>query len=83
MADQRCPHCDYLYATEYAYGLHMKDAHGLECNGLCMTAADVGVMTDAIAYGHPECPLHGDIERLEGVAEAMQHHNEQIDPRGL
>lgn len=31
------------------------------CNGICVTAWDVGVMEctpDTIAYPHPECELH-------------------------
>lgn len=28
------------------------------CDGLCITAADVGVPVDGIAYAHPGCPLH-------------------------
>lgn len=34
-----------------------------ECNGICLTAADIGVPAcggDMIAYAHPDCPVHGD-----------------------
>lgn len=30
------------------------------CNGICLTAADVGVPVSGIAYPHPTCPAHGD-----------------------
>jgi hypothetical protein len=36
-----------------------------ECNGLCLTAADIGVPEyggNMIAYAHPECPEHGEPE---------------------
>lgn len=30
-----------------------------ECDGLCVSAADIGVgRADQIAYPHPGCPLH-------------------------
>jgi len=31
-----------------------------ECDGLCVTAYDVGVLgyPDAVAYPHPGCPVH-------------------------
>jgi hypothetical protein len=28
------------------------------CDGLCLTAADIGLPGDAVAYPHPSCPLH-------------------------
>lgn len=31
-----------------------------ECNGICLTAADIGVPYDGIAYAHPDCPAHGE-----------------------
>ncbi len=34
-----------------------------ECNGICLTAADIGVPEyggGMIAYAHPDCPEHGD-----------------------
>lgn len=32
-----------------------------ECNGICLTAADIGVPEyGGIAYAHPDCPAHGD-----------------------
>lgn len=32
------------------------------CNGICITANDLGVdwLGDAIAYAHPDCPAHAD-----------------------
>jgi hypothetical protein len=32
-----------------------------ECNGICITAGDIGFPEygDAIAYPHPDCDLHG------------------------
>ncbi|HKY59247.1 MAG TPA: hypothetical protein VJL80_14515 [Aeromicrobium sp.] len=32
------------------------------CNGICITAAEVGVIADGVAYAHPDCELHGGIE---------------------
>lgn len=38
-----------------------------ECNGICVTAADLGLpeIGIEIAYPHPECPLHGDKRRTQ------------------
>lgn len=37
-----------------------------ECDGLCVTAADIGVgYADQIAYPHPSCPLHDPDEVCE------------------
>ncbi len=30
-----------------------------ECNGICLTASDLGVPGDGVAYAHPDCELHG------------------------
>ena len=32
-----------------------------ECNGICLTAWDIGIEEygDMIAYAHPDCPAHG------------------------
>lgn len=30
-----------------------------QCNGICLTGADVGVPYSGIAYAHPDCDLHG------------------------
>jgi hypothetical protein len=43
-----------------------------ECNGVCLTGADVGVPEfGGVAYAHPDCPLHGasdgDIEIAPGA----------------
>ena len=29
-----------------------------ECDGMCLTGADIGVPSAAVAYPHPGCPLH-------------------------
>lgn len=34
-----------------------------ECNGLCVTAMDLGVQTEGIAYANIDCPLHGEALR--------------------
>lgn len=33
-----------------------------ECNGICLTAADIGLgeYGSMVAYAHPDCPEHGD-----------------------
>lgn len=37
----------------------MNDIDEPECDGLCVTAADLGVgLSVAVAYPHPGCPLH-------------------------
>lgn len=35
-----------------------------DCNGLCMTAYDIGLEEygSQIAYAHPDCPIHGEKE---------------------
>jgi hypothetical protein len=36
-----------------------------ECNGICLTPADVGLpeySSAGIAYAHPNCPEHGDLQ---------------------
>lgn len=41
----------------------MRIEQDTECNGVCLTAADIGVPEyggDMIAYAHPDCPAHGD-----------------------
>ena len=30
-----------------------------ECNGICLTAYDIGLDVGGIAYAHPTCPAHG------------------------
>lgn len=33
-----------------------------ECNGICLTPADIGLpeySSAGIAYAHPDCPVHG------------------------
>ena len=38
-----------------------------DCNGICVRASDVGVMVagDPVAYPHPACPVHGDVDWCE------------------
>lgn len=35
-----------------------------ECNGICLTPADIGLPeyggAGVVAYAHPDCPAHGD-----------------------
>lgn len=31
------------------------------CNGICLTAYDIGLTGGQIAYAHPECPEHGNL----------------------
>lgn len=38
---------------------HEVDTH---CNGMCLSASDVGIPASGIAYAHPMCPAHGDPE---------------------
>lgn len=33
--------------------------HVPECNGICLTAADIGLYSNDIAYPHPDCEVHG------------------------
>lgn len=35
-----------------------------ECDGLCISSADVGVPGYGIAYAHPDCPLHNPREEV-------------------
>lgn len=61
-----------------------------ECNGICLTGADLGVPEfDGIAHAHPDCPLHGggDIEVAPGAdpeydaaAEAAEHDALRFEP---
>jgi predicted nucleic acid-binding Zn ribbon protein len=47
---------DLLTQAEY-------DALDAECNGICLTPADIGLpeySSAGIAYAHPDCPVHGD-----------------------
>lgn len=30
------------------------------CNGICLTASDIGLFGSEIAYAHPFCEVHGD-----------------------
>lgn len=34
-------------------------AFGPACNGICLTAGDIGLGGNEIAYPHPTCPAHG------------------------
>jgi hypothetical protein len=35
------------------------------CDGLCVTGADLGIPSAAVAYPHPGCPLHDPDEVCE------------------
>lgn len=42
-----------------------------ECNGICLTPADIGLpeySSAGIAYAHPDCPEHGDPQEEDGEA---------------
>ena len=50
--------------------------HVSECNGLCVTAADIGVGNyDQIAYPHPMCPQHGDVHQFEWSGKTHDTHD--------
>lgn len=34
-----------------------------ECNGICLTAGDIGLPYNSVAYPHPDCELHGRTSR--------------------
>jgi hypothetical protein len=36
-----------------------------QCNGICLFGSDIGVPSDAIAYAHPDCELHGHLAAYE------------------
>ena len=39
----------------------MAEREEAECNGICLTGADIGVPEyGGVAYAHPDCPAHGD-----------------------
>lgn len=57
-----------------------------ECNGICLSAADIGVPEagDVIAYAHPDCPEHGDplenypeLEICDGGDESLRFVREE------
>lgn len=64
------------------------------CNGLCVTAAAIGVGSDSqVAYGHPDCDRHGHLGSLEAamfrlteaqarLGRARAHHEEHPDSAG-
>ena len=35
-----------------------------ECDGLCITAAEVGIPMDGVAYAHPACPRHAEADAV-------------------
>lgn len=40
----------------------MSEEEEPECNGICLSGADLGVPEyGGIAYAHPDCPEHGDL----------------------
>lgn len=59
-----CPSCLNKALSALDDGLPDYTEQGLdedpECNGMCLTAADIGVPASGIAYAHPDCPEHGD-----------------------
>ena len=51
-----------------------------QCNGLCMTASDVGLPGRGIAYPHLSCPRHGDPAELGMRADILlQGHYARIE----
>jgi len=59
-----------------------------ECNGICLTPADIGLPeyggAGVIAYAHPDCPAHGDpleddenTETCGGGDEALRYVREE------
>jgi hypothetical protein len=52
-----CPNCGGWFYEGRCYD----DCQPPECNGICLTGADLGVPEyGGIAYAHPDCPEHGD-----------------------
>lgn len=45
------------------------------CNGLCMTAADISLSGDGVAYAHPTCPEHGDPHPFEWSGKTHDTHD--------
>ncbi|BBY54167.1 hypothetical protein MKOR_14180 [Mycolicibacillus koreensis] len=46
------------------------------CNGLCVSAADVGVgPPTAIAYPHPSCPEHGSPHPFDWSGKVHETHD--------
>lgn len=37
----------------------------MECNGICLTASDIGLPGNDVAYPHPACPEHGEPHPFE------------------
>ena len=53
-----CEDCEEFHAAIHPEVARAQGA--AECDGLCVTAADIGVPTTpgAVAYPHPGCPAH-------------------------
>lgn len=46
------------------------------CNGICVTAADIGVGGyDQVAYPHPDCPAHGDPHEFKDSGKTHDTHD--------
>lgn len=43
-----------------------------DCNGICISGADVGVGGDLVAYPHPACPAHRDDPTCGALGEELQ-----------
>lgn len=77
-----CPNCGGWFYEGRCYD----DCQPPECNGICLSGADLGVPEyGGIAYAHPDCPEHGDpLEDTEelyicepGVAEDLRYVREE------
>ncbi|QEQ93618.1 hypothetical protein SEA_ZUKO_40 [Streptomyces phage Zuko] len=54
-----CPSCLNQALSALDEGDEEEDAEP-ECNGICVSASDLGLPASGIAYPHPDCPEHGD-----------------------
>lgn len=48
------------------------------CNGICLTASDIGLPGNDVAYPHPTCPEHGDQPDHPFEHEATDGHGHEI-----
>lgn len=51
-----------IWTRNYVY-IPYEVPHMSDCDGICLTAADIGLPeygAQVIAYAHPDCPEHGD-----------------------
>jgi hypothetical protein len=61
-----------------------QDPRTVECDGLCVTAADVGVPGHGVAYAHPGCPAHSPGEKCSCVhpnCNSYTHERDEIGNR--